>query len=238
MASSSARSSRYALVLTCEHAGNRLPAEYAGFFAGAGEALASHRGWDPGALEFTRSLSKAFATPFLHVLWSRLLVESNRSTTNRRIWSKYTADLDPEQKRRILDLYYWPHRREVEAAVSAARRRARTVFHIAVHSFTNYLDGERNADIGLLYDSTRPTEKALCLRWETILRELDPALRVRRNYPYRGSADGLPTWLRRKIPDRSYAGFEFEFNQALIGTPRWAKAKRTVADSIRKLMSP
>ena len=238
MASSSAGGSRYALVLTCEHAGNRLPREYAGLFSGAEKVLASHRGWDPGAFELTRSLSQSFATPFLHVLWSRLLVESNRATTNRRIWSQYTADLDPVQKRRVLDLYYWPHRRAVEAAVSTARRPAKTVFHLAVHSFTNYLDGERNADIGLLYDSTRPAEKELCMRWETILNELDPTLRVRRNYPYRGSADGLPTWLRRKLPDRAYAGVEFEFNQVLLGTPRWAKAKRTIADSVRGLMSP
>ncbi len=85
--------------------------------------------------------------------------------------------------------------------------RARTVFHVAVHSFTNYLDGERNADIGLLYDPRR-AEKGLCVRWEEILNELDPALRVRRNYPYRGEADGLPTWLRRKFPDRAYVGVE------------------------------
>jgi hypothetical protein len=77
----------------------------------------------------------------------------------------------------------------------------------------------------------------LCERWERILYELDPALRVRRNYPYRGQADGLPTWLRRKFPDRAYVGLEFELNQALVGTSRWAGTKRTVAHSIRRLMN-
>ena len=60
---------------------------------------------------------------------------------------------------------------------------------------------------------------------------------MRRNYPYRGRADGLPTWLRRKFPDRAYVGVEFELNQALVGTPRWAGTKRTVTESIRRLMT-
>jgi predicted N-formylglutamate amidohydrolase len=234
--SAGARSPKYALLLTCEHAGNRIPAEYAHYFKGAADVLASHRGWDPGALELTRLLSRTFRTPFHHVMWSRLLVESNRAPSNHRIWSSYTAGLPAAEKERILERYWWPNRRAVEAAVRDGQKRAKTVLHVAVHSFTNYLDGERNADIALLYDPRR-AEKDLCLRWEGIFNEIDPALRVRRNYPYRGIADGLPTWLRRKFSDRAYVGVEFEFNQALLGTPRWAKAKRTVADSLQRLMS-
>jgi predicted N-formylglutamate amidohydrolase len=229
--------SRYALLLTCEHGGNRVPREYASLFQGAGDVLTSHRGWDPGALDCARSLSRTFREPLLYVLWTRLLVESNRAPTNRRIWSTYTAALPPAEKNRILEKYWWPHRREVEAAVRAKNRGGKTVLHVAVHSFTNYLDGERNADIGILYDPQR-AERKLCERWESILNKLDPTLRVRRNYPYRGRADGLPTWLRRKFPDRAYVGVEFELNQALLGTARWSPTKRTVAESIRRLRLP
>ena len=228
--------SRYALLLTCEHGDNRIPGEYAALFKGAKDVLASHRGWDPGALDCARSLSRSFREPLHYVLWTRLLVESNRAPTNRRIWSSYTAGLPSAEKKRILEKYWWPHRRAVEAAVRTKLRGGKTVFHVAVHSFTNYLDGERNADIGILYDPQR-AEKALCERWERILNELDPTLRVRRNYPYRGQADGLPTWLRGKFPDRAYVGVEFELNQALVGAKRWAAAKRTIGESIRRLMN-
>jgi predicted N-formylglutamate amidohydrolase len=204
-------------------------------FKGAKDVLASHRGWDPGALDCARALSRSFHEPLLYVLWTRLLVESNRTPTNRRIWSSYTEDLPPAEKSRILEKYWWPHRRAVEAAVRRKQHGGKTVLHIAVHSFTNYLGGERNADIGILYDPRR-AEKTICERWERILNELDPTLRVRRNYPYRGQADGLPTWLRRKFPDRAYVGVEFELNQALLGTTRWAGAKRTVAESIHRLL--
>src|SRR5436305_13375521 len=41
---------RYELLITCEHGGNAVPERYRGAFAGAARALASHRGYDPGAL--------------------------------------------------------------------------------------------------------------------------------------------------------------------------------------------
>ena len=107
-----------------------------------------------------------------------------------------------------------------------------------MHSFTNVLDDEiRNADIGLLYDPARPGETALCKRWQHMLRELEPSLRVRRNYPYRGNADGLTTWLRRRFPDAHYVGVELELNQALLASSRLASAKSVLATSIGRLLA-
>jgi predicted N-formylglutamate amidohydrolase len=171
------------------------------------------------------------------VTWSRLLVESNRAPTNPRIWSRYTAGLPTEERARILERYWWPHRRDVQKAIrSVVASRCRAV-HIAVHSFTPVLDGElRNADIGLLYDPRRSGEKALCTRWQKILEELDPKVRVRRNYPYSGVADGLTTWLRRRVSERNYVGVELEVNQALLASPRRDHVKRLIAQSIGNLL--
>jgi predicted N-formylglutamate amidohydrolase len=226
------------LVLTCEHAGHRIPREHAGLFRGAARVLASHRGWDPGALVLARGLARRLRTPLLAVRWSRLLVESNRTPTNRRIWSRYTAGLSPEEKQRVLERYWWPHRRQVEHAVRRAAARGR-VLHVAVHSFTPVLGGEvRNADVGLLYDSQRPSEVRACRRWQAALAEIDPSLRVRRNYPYRGAADGLATWLRRRFPDPLYAGFELELSQALLAGGRRARALRDLGRSLEELLQP
>jgi predicted N-formylglutamate amidohydrolase len=226
------------LFLTCEHAGNKIPREYAAAFRGADDVLASHRGWDPGALDVARFVAKKFGLDLPAVHWSRLLVESNRSPTNRCIWSKYTAGLPAADRERILAEYWWPHRRAVEGAVWEGVARGRRVVHIAVHSFTDNLNGEiRNADIGLLYDPARPGELTLCKRWETILGELEPALRVRRNYPYRGDADGLSTWLRKRFDDSQYVGVELELNQALLASPRIRLVKKVLADSIAKLLA-
>lgn len=227
---------RDTLLLTCEHGGNRIPRAYAARFAGASDVLASHRGWDPGALQLARLLARELRRPLHAVTWSRLLVEANRAPTNPRIWSRYTKDLPKAERDTILDTYWRPHREEVERAVAALVKKGPRVVHIAVHSFTPELDGEvRNAEVGLLYDSKHKGEAAFCRRWAECLRRLDPSLRVRLNYPYRGDSDGLTTWLRRRNPHARYAGIEFELNQALIESGSWKRFQGVVAASLREL---
>ncbi len=225
------------LLLSCEHGGNRIPREYGRLFRVAARDLASHRGWDLGALDVARALARHLRLPLRATTWSRLLVESNRSPANPRIWSAYTEGLSADERERILARYWWPHRRDVESAVRSFVARGYRVVHVAVHSFTPQLAGQvRSADVGLLYDSRRAGETALCTRWQGILRELDPALRVRRNYPYRGAADGLPTWLRRRFPGRAYAGVELELNQARLGGRGRAEVAALLAASLERLL--
>jgi len=225
------------LILTCEHAGNKVPTAYARLFRGADGVLESHRGWDPGALTLARLLSKRLGRPLLSVTWSRLFVEANRSPHNPKIWSGFTKPLPKEERERILARYWRPHRTEVEDAVEAGTRRGRVV-HIAVHSFTPQLDGEvRNAEVGFLYDSRRKREAALCRRWAAILNRIDPDLRLRHNYPYSGASDGLTTWLRKRHPEARYLGVEIELNQALVGSRGWRAFQDNVAASLAELMA-
>jgi predicted N-formylglutamate amidohydrolase len=223
------------LLITCEHAGSRVPRAYAHVLRGA--PLASHRGWDPGALPLARRIARRLRVPVHAVLWSRLLVESNRSIENPRIWSRWTARLPRDERERLLERYWWPHRREVEHEVRRAAGSGRRVVHVAVHTFTPVLAGEvRRADVGLLYDSARKQERAFCLRWRRCLRELDPTLRVRLNYPYRGTADGLPTWLRRRFPSAGYLGIELEVNQALLRGRRRGAVEDVVTESLALIL--
>jgi predicted N-formylglutamate amidohydrolase len=225
------------LLLTCEHGGNAIPREYAHLFRGAARVLRSHRGWDPGALVLARFLARKLRRPLLAETWSRLFVEANRSPTNPRIWSRFTAPLPRAERLRILERWWRPHRQAVERAVAAAAGRGQRVVHVAVHSFTPVLDGEvRQAEIGLLYDSRRKHEAALCRRWAAILQRIAPELRVRRNYPYRGDSDGLSTALRRRHGESRYLGIELEINQALVGTPRWRPFQEQLARSLRELL--
>jgi predicted N-formylglutamate amidohydrolase len=233
-----ARSSRDQLLLTCEHGGNRIPSAYAELFRGAEDVLASHRGWDPGALTLAKLLARKLREPLLAVTWTRLFVEANRTPTNPRIWSRFTKALPKDERQRILARWWQPHRRDVEDAAAAAIARGRRVVHVAVHSFTPELDGVvRTADIGFLYDSRRKHEAALCRRWGAILQKLDPKLRVRYNYPYDGAADGLSTWLRRRHPQTRYLGVELELNQALVDASGWRAFQEHVVESMRQLMS-
>lgn len=226
------------LLLSCEHGGNRIPREYAPLFRGSKELLASHRGWDPGALILARFVARRLGRPLHALTWSRLLVEGNRSLHNPRLWSRITAPLPREAKQRILERYWWPHRRAVETAVAAGLARGGRIVHVAVHSFTPELDGElRNAEVGFLYDPRRPREAAFCRRWAAELARLDPSLRLRFNYPYLGSADGLGTALRRAHPPAQYIGVEIEVNQALVASRRWTLFQRHIAESLRATLA-
>jgi predicted N-formylglutamate amidohydrolase len=227
-----------ALLLTCEHGGHRIPRPYAHLFRGASARLRSHRGWDRGALPLARFLAHALDRPLLAVTWSRLFVEANRTPTNPRIWSDFTRDLPVEEKQWILARWWQPHRVAVERAIDDEIGDGRRVVHVAVHSFTPELDGEvRNADVGLLFDSRRKREGEFCRRWADALHAIDPALRVRLNYPYRGAADGLTTWLRKQHPESRYLGIELEINQALVGTRAWPHLQRALACSLQAMLS-
>jgi len=223
------------LVVTCEHGGNRIPAEYAGLFRGWRGILATHRGFDRGALVMARELAAAFDAPLVASTVSRLLIDLNRSLGNPRVWSDATRILPPARKQRIVRRHYAPYRQRVEGIVSEAVAAGRRVIHLSSHSFTPVLDGHaRNADVGLLYDPAHPFETAMAARWKAAFAEHAPALRVRRNYPYKGRNDGLTSSLRRRFPSESYVGMEIELNQALMAHgPRWRRLRGTVVTTVK-----
>jgi predicted N-formylglutamate amidohydrolase len=202
------------LLFTCEHGGNAVPPAYRAFFRGAGDVLKSHRGWDPGALVLAERFAEPFRAKLFYSTTTRLLVELNRSLHHPKLFSDYTRDLSREMKQQILDGYYLPHRQAVERYIASEIAAGRSVLHIGVHSFTPELNGEvRKADIGLLYDPQRTQERQFCAVWRAAILAAAPDLRVRKNYPYLGTADGFTTCLRKQFADADYAGIELEVNQ-------------------------
>ena len=228
------------LLITCEHGGNKIPPQYRPLFANMRPALQSHRGYDPGALALARDLAKAFDAELVYSTTSRLLVELNRSHSHKQLLSEATRDLPPAERERLLQRYYWPYRNWVEAQVAAAIDAGERALHVSSHSFTPKLGGEvRRADIGLLYDPARRSERDLCLTWQREIRAAAPALVVRRNYPYRGSADGLTTHLRRRHPDGRYTGIEIEVNQkhTLGEMNQWRELRNILVDTLRSALA-
>jgi predicted N-formylglutamate amidohydrolase len=228
---------RDAFVITCEHGGNRIPAAYRSHFVEHRALLATHRGYDIGALAMAKDLARALDAPLVTSTISRLLVDLNRSIGHPRAFFVATRLAPASLRAGILEQHYLPYRSQVEALVAQAVSRGRRVIHISSHSFTPELDGKlRTADVGLLYDPARSGEAALCSRWKACLGDRMPRLRVRRNYPYAGKGDGLTRHLRRRFPPRKYVGVELEVNQRIVldaGAP-WIALRRTLVDSLRE----
>jgi predicted N-formylglutamate amidohydrolase len=227
---------RRRVLITCEHGGNSIPAAYRRYFRGHEAALESHLGYDPGALALARDLARACRAPLVCSTTSRLLVELNRSPGHPRLYSEITRNLPADKKHALYTRHYLPYREDVEKRIIAALRAGGCVVHVSCHSFTPVLDGvARNADVGLLYDPSRSPESHLCMAWQAGLRSAMPGLVVRRNYPYRGTSDGLTKHLRRRYPASRYMGIEIEVNQKhTLGDARaWEKLREAIAASLR-----
>ena len=219
------------LMLTCEHASNKLPAAFKK--AVPVEVLKTHRAYDIGACSVFRKLVK-FAKPefYCEGKFSRLFVDLNRTITNKSAFSEYYDALEASnktaaEKAKAQATAYWQeYRTAIEKFIasslsspkqtSSKTRAAKSepeIVHLGIHSFTPVLNGKvRSTDIGILYDPSRPQERAYAKVIKDEIKRLYPAMKVRFNYPYKGTSDGLTTTLRKKIGPR-YVGIEIEINQ-------------------------
>ena len=199
-------------IFTCEHGGNHVPVRFRSLFEGREKILNSHRGWDPGALQLARASIRECPAQLFFSETTRLLIDLNRSVHHRSLFSELTRDVHEGIKKDILDDHYYPYRDRVEHAIRALK--SRPVIHLSFHSFVPELHGVvRKGDIGLLYDPARHMEREFCLGLQSSLKQCFPELVIRRNYPYRGIADGFTRYLRGRFSERRYLGIEIEVNQ-------------------------
>jgi len=148
------------LVVTCEHASNRLPSPLE-----ANEAdnawLDTHWGWDKGAANVVRDLVARKASVAILSRFSRLVCDPNRSPSEED-WIRpevegyplaFNARLDPAEKARRKQLYYDPYHAEIDRCLSERLARGGDVLLLSVHSFTPDFMGEiREMEMGVLYD--------------------------------------------------------------------------------------
>lgn len=233
------------MLITCEHGGNRVPSRYAKWFQGRQKLLSSHRGYDRGALELARRLARRVRAPLVATQTTRLLVDQNRSPDHPALFSSVSASLPGQLRSEILKRHYLPARRTVEDLLARWAGQGDRIFHLSVHSFTPVLRGiRRHADVGLLYDPSRKwaqstaggengeefAERTWADRLQKAIARRLPRLRVRRNYPYRGTSDGLTTFLRHRFPQ--YAGIELEINQRLVRGRSWDRLQALLVEAI------
>lgn len=229
-----------AIVLTCEHAANVIPARYANLGLPAAE-LARHIAYDIGAAEVARHLSRHLDAPLALGGYSRLLIDCNRpldAPSSIPVRSEATdipgnAGLTAAERAERDRLFFAPWRERVGALLDARLAAGRPTLLIGMHSFTPiFLGVVRPWQAGVLY--LRATRLAAALL--AGLRE-DPALIVGLNEPYCVTPTGDYTvpWLGEA---RGIATALFEVRQDLIadaaGAAAWgerlAGVLRRVAD--------
>lgn len=221
------------ILITCEHAENRVPDIARDCFQSpdAQSALRDARGFDLGAFDAAHLLAESLDCQLIGYPFSRLVVDVNRSVRSPRLFSPFTKSLSAKKRKQLLERYYHPYRQRLLTTIQRMLKQNPFVMHLAVHSFPSFVNGKpKRTDVGFLYDPSHEDERDFCLDWaEEVYFEI-PDLRVRRNYPRRGTADRLPRFLRQQLSSSNYLGIELQLNQA------WCRRKLPIRDeTLRRL---
>lgn len=205
------------IILTCEHGGTKIPKAYKGLFNNHRAVLNTHRGSDIGALVVAKDLQKILKAPLHFSEVTRLLIDLNRFRRSKSLFSEMTSTLSRLEKTKIINLFYEPHWNQAVRIFKRAHDKKSQIFHIAVHSMTDNLNGQiRPMQLALLYDPQRPSEKKLSDFWISELKKEFPDFIIARNNPYKGTSEGVTCFFRKCYDQRDYTGIELEMNQALF----------------------
>jgi len=214
--------------ISAEHASADLPQD-APDLGLNDQTLKSHASWDPGAAELARAIAQAIGAPLLLGDHSRLLADLNRSPDNPQVvpevafgvlvpGNRELKDRDREERIRKYHKPYWDEaNRQVTSMISNSGH----CLHISVHSFTPEIDPpSRRFDLGLLYDPAHELECQIAKKLAA--QAMMDGYSVEHNRPYSGTADGLTTALRNRLPQLRYTSVEIEINQGSM-RGEWAK---------------
>lgn len=210
------RSKGCPVILTCEHASERMPEP---FRLPEGDAwlVGTHWAYDLGAAELTRELAGALGAGAILSRFSRLLIDPNRSPTAPDLFRKIAegrpvalneqvGDDERELRFSISNAYH--------AAIDHALSTDDAKLVLSIHSFTPVYEGTpRAVELGVLFDEE--TELAESLQGAFVAAGFAALL----NEPYSGKF-GLMYAVDRHAKQHGRRALELEVRQDLACDPR------------------
>ena len=189
-------SGRFPLLLTCEHAGQNIPARLGNLGLYRGE-INRHIAYDLGAEAVARQLSLQLDAPLVVQRYSRLVVDCNRPLnagdcipiTSDGTTIPGNQDLEAFSRQQRYNEIHQPFHAEVARQLDRRGAAEHKPVLISVHSFTPQLkiNGEyRPWQLGLLYNRDDRIAKAL----QSVLTLHEPQLNVALNQPYQITDEG------------------------------------------------
>lgn len=209
-----------AVLLTCEHATQRVPEGY-GWPAADVWLRDTHWAYDLGAEALARDVASALGAPLVRSRFSRLLVDPNRPEDSPTLFRgtaegrpvTLNRDLDEAERARRIGELLRPYHAAVDRVVAGSPASVL----LSMHSFTALYEGQpRTLEIGVLFTEDEPLARrlaeALGARW-----------RVALNEPYSGH-DGLMYAVDRHARAHGRRAVELEVRQDLAVDPAFRAA--------------
>lgn len=223
------------VVLTCEHASNRIPGGVAGG-ADVRRLVRGHRARDLGAWRLAAAVARRLGATAVGGRWSRLWIDLNRRADDPEIACPavdgvvlpWNAGLSPRALERRVAEYHAPYHGAIDAQIVRRLVRGVRPVVVAVHSFTPVYDGTaRRFDVGVLYEHHRGPAQRLARRLR------DGGFKVRYNEPYSGLA-GMMYSADRHGSHHDLVCLEIEMNDALNSQPaRFERLGSVLAAALR-----
>lgn len=172
---------------------------------------------DVAGANAANDLARLLHAPLIKSTFRSDYVDVSLSPGNRKRFGVATRGATAEQKQGLIEQVYRPYRQRVQSAIDQILQQFTFAIHLSVRSFSPRHRGrQQRTDIGLLYDPSRTDEMNLCIDWIDELYFTYPDLRVRRNYPRRGTVDCLTKSMRTIYPADQYIGIEVWMNRAWV----------------------
>lgn len=205
-----------ALLVSCETAGTEMPES---FFAGPNAQVPAIEHADGAVdfvgLEMAERVADRLGSPLVRNPHRLDLIDVTRSLKHPHLLGPSTSGFSAEQKRHFIEMAYTAYFLQVREEVSQILDEFTFAVHLSFRSFDPKLGGKRRrTDVGLLYDATRLDEVDFCVDWIDQQYDINPNVRMRRNYPRRGTANHLHKVLRQQFPAEHYLGIEVWMNRA------------------------
>jgi predicted N-formylglutamate amidohydrolase len=205
------------VLLIADHAGNAVPHSMKGLGLSA-EDLTRHIAWDPGAAGVAAGLAQKWQATAVLAVYSRLIVDPNRplgEASSMPAISDGTSvpanqDLNPEERIKRAELFYFPYHVAVETQLARLRRLSCLPPVVSIHSFTpDFQSEDRPWHIGVMAAADRRLAVGLIrnLRDQT-------GLEIGDNQPYSGVEYGYT--LKIHAGAQGLANTQIEIRQDLL----------------------
>lgn len=168
------------IIITCEHADYKIPefihSSLPEWFDR--NLQKSHQSYDKGALQVAKEMQKnflkeGFETALISYPYSRLLIDANRTPSNKGFYSQlcpYVSEMELKKTQQLYDKYRISCEKLIQKNL-----KTKNIFIFSVHSFVPVFKNKtRSTDIGILFRNTMAKEKSLAVEFKKNLKSISP----------------------------------------------------------------